>query len=83
MLQHVEQGQRTEIANLNAALVTEARLLGLAVPLNEAIVALIRGLEARNARAASFDPAECESLANKELAGETRPANGSIDGGSP
>lgn len=45
MMQHVEQGRRTEIDALNGALVREARALGIAVPYNEAIVAAVKGLE--------------------------------------
>ncbi len=45
MLQHVEQGRRTEIDAINGALVREAHGLGLAVPYNEAVVAIIKGVE--------------------------------------
>lgn len=45
MMQHIEQGRRTEIDAINGALVREARALGLAVPYNEAIVAVVKGLE--------------------------------------
>lgn len=45
MLQHVEQGRRTEIDAINGALVREAHALGLAVPYNEAVVAIIKGVE--------------------------------------
>ena len=45
MMQHVEQGRRTEIDALNGALVREAKALGMAVPYNEAIVAIIKGVE--------------------------------------
>src|SRR5882762_1755459 len=45
MMQHVEQGRRTEIDSLNGALVREAKALGIAVPYNEAIVAVVKGLE--------------------------------------
>jgi 2-dehydropantoate 2-reductase len=45
MMQHVEQGRRTEIDALNGALVREARALGIPVPYNEAIVAVVKGLE--------------------------------------
>jgi len=47
MLQHVEQGRRTEIDALNGALLAEARALGLACPINEAIVLTVKSLEAR------------------------------------
>ena len=45
MMQHVERGQRTEIDALNGALVREAKALGMAVPYNEAIVAVVKGVE--------------------------------------
>ncbi len=45
MLQHVEQGRRTEIDALNGALVREAQALGIAVPYNEAVVAIVKGVE--------------------------------------
>jgi 2-dehydropantoate 2-reductase len=45
MMQHVEQGRRTEIDSLNGALLREARALGMATPYNEAIVAIVKGLE--------------------------------------
>ena len=45
MMQHVEQGRRTEIDSLNGALLREARALGMATPYNEAVVALVKGLE--------------------------------------
>src|SRR5690242_615932 len=45
MMQHVERGQRTEIDALNGALVREAKALGMSVPYNEAIVAVVKGVE--------------------------------------
>ena len=45
MMQHVEQGRRTEIDSLNGALVREAKALGIATPYNEAVVAVVKGLE--------------------------------------
>ncbi|MFN0316657.1 MAG: ketopantoate reductase family protein, partial [Burkholderiales bacterium] len=45
MMQHVEQGRRTEIDSINGALVREGKALGLALPHNETIFALIKGLE--------------------------------------
>ena len=47
MLQHVRAGKRTEIDALNGALVREGAKLGLALPYNEALVALLRGRERR------------------------------------
>jgi 2-dehydropantoate 2-reductase len=45
MMQHIEQGRRTEIDSLNGALVREARALGISTPYNEAVVAVVKGLE--------------------------------------
>ena len=45
MMQHIEQGRRTEIDALNGALVREAKTLGIATPYNEAVVAVVKGLE--------------------------------------
>ena len=45
MLQHVEHGRRTEIDALNGALLREGKALGLALPYNEALVALVKGVE--------------------------------------
>ena len=45
MMQHIEAGRRTEIDAINGALVREAKLLGMSVPYNEAVVAVIKGLE--------------------------------------
>ena len=47
MLQHVEAGQRTEIDALNGALVREADVLGLPVPVNRTIVLAVKAIEAR------------------------------------
>jgi 2-dehydropantoate 2-reductase len=43
MLQHVEAGKRTEIEALNGALVREAEALGIPVPYNQSLVALLEG----------------------------------------
>ena len=51
MLQHVEAGRRTEIDALNGALLREARALGIAMPYNEALVALLKGRELHQKRA--------------------------------
>ena len=45
MMQHVEQGRRTEIDAINGALVREAKALGFSVPCNETVVAIVKGLE--------------------------------------
>ena len=46
MLQHLESGRRTEIDALNGALVQRAQALGMSVPFNEAIVLIVKPLEA-------------------------------------
>jgi 2-dehydropantoate 2-reductase len=45
MMQHIEQGRRTEIDALNGALLREGKALGLSLPYNEAVVAVVKGLE--------------------------------------
>jgi 2-dehydropantoate 2-reductase len=45
MLQDVEAGRRTEIETLNGAIVRHADSLGIDVPVNRAMVALVRGWE--------------------------------------
>lgn len=51
MLQHVEAGRRTEIDAINGAIVREAEALGIAVPANKAMLAVIKGIERRLALA--------------------------------
>jgi 2-dehydropantoate 2-reductase len=46
MLQHVESGRKTEIDALNGALVAHGRRLGIPTPVNEAVVAAVKGREA-------------------------------------
>jgi 2-dehydropantoate 2-reductase len=62
MLQHVEQGRRTEIDALNGALVREAAALGVPVPFNEAIVLAVKAIDARMGRPA-IDEAALEAAA--------------------
>jgi 2-dehydropantoate 2-reductase len=50
MLQHVEAGRRTEIEALNGALIREASALGIPMPNNEALVALLKGREVHQQR---------------------------------
>lgn len=50
MLQHIEAGRRTEIDAINGALVREGKALGIAMPYNEALVALLKGREIRRQR---------------------------------
>lgn len=62
MLQHVLQGRRTEIDNLNGALVREAKKYGVPVPINETIVALIKGLEKQRERELHHPPIDYKKL---------------------
>jgi 2-dehydropantoate 2-reductase len=62
MLQHVEQGRRTEIDALNGALVREATALGVPAPFNTAIVLAVKAIEARAGRTA-IDEAALEAAA--------------------
>jgi 2-dehydropantoate 2-reductase len=50
MLQHVEQGKRTEIDALNGAIVRLGQRLGVPTPYNEALVWLTRAVEQRMGR---------------------------------
>jgi len=66
MLQHIESGRRTEIDTLNGALVREAEALRIPCPFNQAIVLVVKSLEARALlRAASpeIDEAALEAAA--------------------
>ena len=49
MLQHVEQGRRTEIDALNGALLAYAARHGIACPVNATIVQLVKAIEGRGA----------------------------------
>jgi 2-dehydropantoate 2-reductase len=72
MMQHVERGQRTEIDALNGALVREAKALGIAVPYNETVVAVVKGVE-KSRRQQLHEPPrdyaklEAEALADAKL----------------
>lgn len=68
MLQHVESGRPTEIGSLNEALVREAEACGVAVPVNRAIAALVRGIEARLARGHQIDERQLEAEAQAGFA---------------
>jgi 2-dehydropantoate 2-reductase len=71
MLQHVEAGRRTEIEALNGALIREAQALGIPVPNNEALVALLKGRELHQQRRIhepdlDYDAWEARIAAGKE-----------------
>jgi len=46
MLQDLERGRRTEVDYINGAIAREARALGMEAPLNEALTALVKAMEA-------------------------------------
>jgi 2-dehydropantoate 2-reductase len=68
MMQHVERGQRTEIDALNGALVREAKALGIAVPYNEAIVAVVKGVEKSRHQTLHEPPRDYAKLEAEALA---------------
>ena len=55
MLQHLEGGRRTEIDALNGALVQRGKAHGISTPFNEAIVMIVKSLEAAAARPTAND----------------------------
>lgn len=75
MMQHIEQGRRTEIDSLNGALVREGQALGLSLPHNETIVALIKGLE-RSRRQALHEPPRDYAKLEQEALAEIKAADG-------
>ena len=68
MMQHVERGQRTEIDALNGALVREAKAFGMAVPYNEAIVAVVKGVEKSRHQQLHEPPRDYAKLEEEALA---------------
>lgn len=70
MLQHVDAGRRTEIDALNGALVREARALGVPVPANEALVALLKGRELARMRAVGEPGLDYDAWEARIAAGE-------------
>jgi 2-dehydropantoate 2-reductase len=67
MLQHIESGRRTEIDALNGALVKRAQALGIAVPVNEAIVLTVKALGAAGRRdGAALDEGALEVAARDD-----------------
>ncbi|MEQ1881616.1 MAG: ketopantoate reductase family protein [Burkholderiales bacterium] len=70
MMQHIEQGRRTEIDALNGALVCEARALGIPVPFNEAVVALVKGLEQSRRQMLHEPPRDYKKLEEAAERGE-------------
>lgn len=62
MLQHMEQGRRTEVDALNGALLREAKAFGIAAPYNESLVALVKGRERAQRQALHETPADYAAL---------------------
>ena len=58
----LSQGKLTEIEFLNGAVVKEAQKLGLATPVNLAIMRAIREAEEQNAAGARYSPWTCQAL---------------------
>ena len=71
MLQHVSAGRPTEIEALNGALVREAHALGVPVPANEALVALLKGRELAQMRAVHEPDLDYDAWEARVAAGET------------
>jgi 2-dehydropantoate 2-reductase len=77
MLQHVEQGKRTEVDALNGALVREGQALGIPTPYNEALAWLTQAVEQRMQRVVHGPPVDYERLeaeAKGREPGATAPA---------
>jgi 2-dehydropantoate 2-reductase len=72
MLQHLESGRVTEIDALNGALVDLARMLGVPVPVNQAIVRMVKALEVSTGqRVAQLDEPALEQLARRTPRGDS------------
>jgi len=72
MLQHLEGGRVTEIDALNGALVDLARQLGVPVPVNQAIVRMVKALEAAiGRRTTRLDESALEQSARRTPRGDS------------
>ena len=72
MLQHIESGRGTEIDALNGALVDLARGLGVPVPVNQAIVLMVKALEVSTSRqGAPLDESALERSARRTPRGDS------------
>ncbi len=56
MLQHLQDGRRSEIDSLNGVVVREGQRLGIATPYNDALVMIVRTIDARNENHAKGEP---------------------------
>ncbi len=70
MLQHIEAGRKTEIDALNGALLREATALGIALPYNESLVALLKGRELARTRAVHEPDLDYDAWEARIAAGE-------------
>jgi 2-dehydropantoate 2-reductase len=70
MLQHVTAGRRTEIDALNGALAREAEGLGIPVPNNQALIALLKGRELSQIRAIHEPDLDYDAWEARIAAGE-------------
>jgi 2-dehydropantoate 2-reductase len=62
MLQHVEQGKRTEVDALNGVIVREGRRLGIPTPYNEALVWMVKAVEQRMQQVVHGEPIDYDRL---------------------
>ena len=78
MLQHLQSGRGTEIEALNGALVRRAKMLGIAVPFNEAIVLTVKSLEAggRSRAVVGLDEPALERAARARPRGDSWGSSG-------
>jgi 2-dehydropantoate 2-reductase len=75
MLQHIQDGKRTEIDALNMKLVEEGRRLGVPTPYNEALALLLKGVEFKATVARDRSEADYAALEGAVVA-EARPVTG-------
>jgi 2-dehydropantoate 2-reductase len=71
MLQHMEEGRRTEIDALNGAVVTAGRKLGVATPYNDAITLMVKAREAYMHLLSSGSPIDYDALERNAKKGDS------------
>ena len=72
MLQHVDAGRPTEIDAINGALNREAKVLGIATPYNESLIALLKGRERAQIRSVHDPNFDYEAWEERIAAGEEK-----------
>jgi ketopantoate reductase len=72
MLQHVDAGRPTEIDAINGALNREAKVLGIATPYNESLIALLKGRERAQIRSVHDPNFDYEAWEARIAAGEEK-----------